>query len=351
MSKMEKILINPPNHIILSDKVYKLSKSEASNSVRAFTRGLKDLQVEGTNPLDAKDTWLALLGMSKELFDDYEGFNIQIPLGWLLFRFLYHHVRTNSVHILSGPGGEVLKTTTFKSFLGSGFNDKQADEILRVVLSSWVRALPKESVELADLYVSTDLPLETLKKSINLLKFQNHIEEHESDTYRIKPSFLSEIQNMKSSISLDRKSNRYYQEISIQAVEPFCFVIMPFRENEFAQGIYFDVIKPLVENEFKIQCTRVDEEPLPDRIDNKIYTLMLRAAFIIAEVTTQNPNVMYELGLAHMLEKDCIILTREPHFKIPFDIYGIRAEHYKNEDELRIYLRKSISALIYKINR
>jgi hypothetical protein len=255
------------------------------------------------------------------------------------------------VHILSGPGGEVLKTTTFKSFLGSGFNDKQADEILRVVISSWVRALPEESVELTDLYVSTDLPLDRLKRSINSLKLQNHIEEHESNTYRIKPSILSEIQNMKSSISFDRKSNRYYQEISIQAVEPFCFVIMPFREDEFPQGIYFDVIKPLVEKEFKILCYRVDEDLLPDRIDNKIYTYMLRAAFIIAEVTTRNPNVMYELGLAHMLEKDCIILTQKPHSEVPFDINRISAEPYENEEELRSYLRKSISALAFKVNR
>ena len=324
MNEIANILNNLPNHLILSDKVYKLFISIASNSDRAFKRGLIDLRVEGSNPLSGQDKWQTLLGMSEELFEDYPGFNIPIPLEWLLFRFLCHHVRSNSVHILRGPGGEVLKTTTFKGFLGSVFNDKQADEILRVVLSSWVRALPEEPVELTDLYVSTDLPLDTLKRSINSLKFQNHIEEHDSNTYRIRPSILSEIQNMKSSISLDRKSNRYYQEISIQA---------------------------LVEDEFKILSYRVDEDLLPDRIDNKIYTYMLRSAFIIAEVTTRNPNVMYELGLAHMLEKDCIILTQKPHSEVPFDINRISAEPYENEDRLRTYLRKSISALAFKVNR
>ena len=340
-----------PKHLILSDRVYILSVSPLPKRGRAFDRELVDFIVDGSNPLSPSDEWRTLLGMSRELSDDYPSFRIPIPLEWLLFRFLCHHVRTNSVHILSGPGGEVLKTTTFKTYLGNVVDDEQADEILRTVLSSWVRALPEQTVELSDLYISTDLPLETLKRSVNSLKFQNHIEEPDDNAYRIKPSILNETHDMKSSISLDRRSNRYYQEISIQADEPFCFVIMPFREDEFSQSIYFDVIKPLIEDEFKVSSYRVDEDLLPDRIDNKIYTYMLRAAFIVAEVTTRNPNVMYELGLAHMLEKDCIILTQKPHSEVPFDINKISAEPYENEDKLRAFLRNSISALAFKINQ
>jgi hypothetical protein len=350
MRELEGIFKSLPNHLILSDRIYKLSISAASNSGRAFNRGLIDLGVEGVNPLSTQDNWRTLLGVSEELFEDYPGFRISVPLEWLLFRFLCHHVRTNSVHIISGPGGDVLKTTTFKSFLGKAFNDDQADEILKSVLSSWVRAVPEEAVELSDLYVSTDLYLDTLKRSINSLIFQNHIEAFADNTYKIKPSILGAIQSMKRQISFDRRSNRYYQEILIQAEEPFCFVIMPFREEQFPQAIYFNVIKPLVEKEFKVSCYRVDEDFRPDRIDNKIYTYMLRASFIIAEVTTRNPNVMYELGLAHMLEKDCVILTQKPHSEVPFDINRISAQQYENEDQLRSYLRQSISALAFKVN-
>lgn len=88
---------------------------------------------------------------------------------------------------------------------------------------------------------------------------------------------------------------------------------------------------------------------MPDRIDNKIYSYLLRAAFIIAEVTTLNPNVLYELGLAHMLEKDCIILTKTPISKVPFDINRIRAEQYIEDDQLKEILNKSISALAFKM--
>jgi hypothetical protein len=229
MGEMENALNKTPKHLILEDRVYNLSVSPAQNSERAFNRGLVDYRVEGTNPLASSDKWRTLLGMSEEIYHDYPGFRIQIPIKWILFRFLCHHVRANSIHVLKGLGGQVLMTTSFQAYLGSVIADEQADE-------------------------------------------------------------------------------------------PFCFVIMPFREKEFQQSIYFDVIKPLIEEEFKISCCRVDEDVLPDRIDNKIYSYILRAAFVIAEVTTKNPNVLYELGLSHMLEKDCIILTQTPNSEVPFDI-------------------------------
>ncbi len=317
MDEIQSMLENAPKYLILEGKVYQLSISFAQNSDRAFNRGLVDFRVEGINPLIPSDKWRTLLGVSEELYADYPSFGIQIPLIWLLFRFLCHHVRTNSIQVLKGSGGQVLMTESFKAYLGSVDADDQADEMLRAVLSSWVRALPEKSVELDSLFVSTDIKLETLTRSINSLKFQDQIEEASENTYNVKPSIFSLYQTKSTSISLDRKSNRYYQDISIQADEPFCFVIMPFRENEFQQSIYFEVIKPFIENEFKISCYRVDEDDLPDRIDNKIYLYILRASFVVAEVTTRNPNVLYELGLAHMLEKDCIILTQTFNSEVP----------------------------------
>jgi len=340
-----------PEYLILSDKLYKLNISPEQRSGRAFNRGLVDFMVEGLNPLDSADNWRTLLGMSEELYEDYPSFRLPIPLQWVLFRFLCHHVRTNYIDSLKGPGGEVLTTETFQNYIGVKTDDDQAEEILRTVLLSWVRTLPQQKVKLHDLYISTDLSLDTLQRAINSLIFQNHIERSNEDSFLVKPIIFREVQSVGRSISLDRRSNRYYQEIIIQADEPFCFVIMPFRNDEFDQRVYFDVIKPLIENEFKILCYRVDEDDLPDRIDNKIYTYLLKASFIIAEVTTRNPNVLYELGIAHMLEKDCIILTRSPHAEIPFDINRISAEPYETIEELMAYLRKAISALAFKINR
>jgi hypothetical protein len=340
-----------PRHLMLIDRVYKLSAELAENSSRAFDRGLVDFRVEGVNPINPKDKWRTLLGMSEEVYADYPGYKLKVPLEWLLFRFLCHHLRTNSLHILSGPGGEVFKTTNLQSFLGNTIDDDQAEEVLRTVLTSWVRTVPQGKVELPDLYASTDMSLDTLRRALNYLIFRNHIEESGPHAFVVKPSIFRETSPFGYATSLDRKSNRYYQEVSIQANEPFCFVIMPFRNEEFDQRIYFDIIKPLIENEFRISCYRVDEDGLPDRIDNKIYSYLLRSAFILAEVTTLNPNVLYELGIAHMLEKDCIILTQKPNSEVPFDINRISAEPYENDEQLRTYLRRSISALAFKASR
>ncbi len=351
MIETERMLNTIPKYLILEDRVYEISVSYDQSSSRAFHRGLIDFRVEGTNPLTTSDRWRTLLGVSDELYSDYQSYGTELPLAWLLLRFLCHHVRTNSIHILKGHGGQVLMTTNFRTYLGSVDTDEKADETLRIVLSSWVRAFPGKILEFGDIYISTDLKQETLKRSINSFIVQDSIEEISEHKYKIKPSILNPLLNKIVPISLDRKSNRYYQEVYVQAKEPFCFVMMPFKEKEFKQSIYLDIIKPFIEDEFEVSCYRVDEDDLPDRIDNKIYTYILRSAFIVAEVTTRNPNVLYELGLAHMLEKDCIIITQEDFSKMPFDINRISAKTYKNDDELKSCLRKSISALAFKIRK
>ena len=340
-------MTNIPTYLILPDKVYVLTTEKATGG-RAFDRMLIDYLVEGTNPLSDSDTWRTRLGISRELSDDYPSFKEPVPLEWILFRFLCHFVRTNSIHVLSGNNGQVLTTTNYKDYLGHDLSEKEADQMLRIILGSWVRVFPENEISLPDIYVSTDLSINQLKRSVNSLKFEKHVEETGEYSYRIKPSIFDDRLFSKSSPSLDRMSNRYYQEITIEANEPFCFVIMPFKEEEFPQRIYAEVIKPFVEDQFKIGCYRVDEDHLPDRIDNKIYTYLLRSAFVIADVTTLNPNVFYELGLAHMLEKDCIIVTSTAISEIPFDINRIRAEHYDNDYQLIEILRRAISALAFK---
>lgn len=340
------IVTDTPQHLILEHKVYELKVFNAGETGRAFDRLLVDYGVNATNPVIESDNWQTQLGVSRELYEDFPSYKLDIPITWVLFRFLCHHVRTNSIDVLSGRGGQVLLTSNFKEFLGTSQDD--SDDILATVLISWIGAFPENPIQLKDIYASTDMPLETLLQSINSLKFQNKIAELSDQSYEVKPLIIAAYSKKGPAVSFDRKSNRYYQEIQIQAVEPFCFVIMPFREEEFPQAIYFDVIKTFIETKFKIQCYRVDEDMLPDRIDNKIYSLMLRSAFVVAEVTTKNPNVMYEIGLAHMLEKACIIVTQTANSDVPFDISRISAKSYSNDDELISYLEESISALAFR---
>ncbi len=186
-----------PHHLILFDRVYNVSVSKA-NGDRAFFRGLIDFRVTGVNPLNSSDSWETLIGMTDELSYDYPSFKQSIPLEWILFRFLSHYVRTNSVHILSSRGGEVLSTKTFKNYLGREIADIDAEKILHIVLGSWVRVFPDKSIALCDIFASTDITFHVLKRGINSLKFLGHVKEINQDTYIVKPSILDNLSLSKS---------------------------------------------------------------------------------------------------------------------------------------------------------
>lgn len=228
-------MLKYPKHLILSNKVYNLKVSPLpTNSDRAFYRRLNDFYVVGINPLSSSDRWETHLGVSEKFSkDDYAGYEQPIPFEWTLFRFLSHHVRANSVDSLDGPGGEVLAERNFKGYLGKEVTDNEAEQMLRVILRSWVRVFPEEVITLYEIYVSTDIPIDKLKRGINTLEFLGHIEKTDQDIYKVKPSVFDNLFLSRGEVSLDRKINRYYQEIKIEAVEPFCFVIMPFKEKEF----------------------------------------------------------------------------------------------------------------------
>ncbi len=100
------------------------------------------------------------------------------------------------------------------------------------------------------------------------------------------------------------------------------FVIMPFAKE--LRPVYDRVIKPLA-NHFKVECSRIDEEIFSNKvIMNQIWSSIYTCDLIIADCTGRNPNVFYELGIAHTVGKDTITLAQSIE-DIPFDI-----RHYKH---------------------
>jgi hypothetical protein len=77
-----------------------------------------------------------------------------------------------------------------------------------------------------------------------------------------------------------------------------CFVIMPFSED--LSNTY--IIINSVARELGIECTRADDiKTTSEAILNKICTQISQAYYIIVDITNLNPNVFYELGIAHVL--------------------------------------------------
>ena len=50
--------------------------------------------------------------------------------------------------------------------------------------------------------------------------------------------------------------------------------------------------------------------------------------FDLADLTGLNPNVMYELGIAHSFNKKTIMITRDDLGSLPFDLKQYRAKDY-----------------------
>lgn len=96
----------------------------------------------------------------------------------------------------------------------------------------------------------------------------------------------------------------------------FCFTLMPFDDS--FNDIYKYGIKESCK-EVDSYCERVDEQIFDGSILNRIYNQISKADLIIADMTTRNPNVFYEVGYAHALNKPTILLTQNPD-DIPFDL-------------------------------
>lgn len=133
-----------------------------------------------------------------------------------------------------------------------------------------------------------------------------------------------------------------------------CFCVLPFNQNRLE--IFDEVIKPTLENEFKITVVRSGNIFTPNlNIMESIWTYINQAAFIIADLSDQNPNVFYELGICHTLGKPVITLCDESSYeddykgKLPFDISSINTIFYKNSGagptKLVNEIKKNVKAL------
>lgn len=96
----------------------------------------------------------------------------------------------------------------------------------------------------------------------------------------------------------------------------FCFVLMPF-EKEFDDIYQLGIKQSCIDA--GAYCERVDEQIYHESILERIYNQISKADIVIADMTSRNPNVFYEVGYAHALGKTTILLTQNAS-DIPFDL-------------------------------
>jgi hypothetical protein len=122
------------------------------------------------------------------------------------------------------------------------------------------------------------------------------------------------------------------------------FIVMPFSKE-------YDAVLSAIKTACKdaaVEAVRADEIMKTGPIINQIFDNISKADCVIAEVGSKNPNVYYEIAIAHCVAKPSILIARKDKLEaIPFDLRHNRIIPYKDNDleSLSNSLAKSLNYL------
>lgn len=158
---------------------------------------------------------------------------------------------------------------------------------------------------------------------------------------------IQEIKNGQIKFYLSGNTEIVVSNIEVIAKKPKAFIVMQFTE-EYNQ-LYTEVIKPVCED-FGLECERADEFYTTTPIISDIIRSIINSSIIIAEITPDNPNVYYEVGYAHAINKPTILLCeRKKRERLPFDISGFRTLFYEDSISGKSTVEKNLKKFLESI--
>ncbi|HAX68011.1 MAG TPA: hypothetical protein DCY14_00250 [Anaerolineae bacterium] len=117
-------------------------------------------------------------------------------------------------------------------------------------------------------------------------------------------------------------------------VRPHAFVVMPFGKKKGTDGqpfdfnaIYNTLIKPALE-EAGFEPFRADEETASGDILTDMFQELLLADMVLCDLSIDNANAFYELGIRHALRKRGVVHIQAGRAYMPFDIFNVRTLPY-----------------------
>lgn len=115
---------------------------------------------------------------------------------------------------------------------------------------------------------------------------------------------------------------------------PKCFVIMPISDQPgYPDGhftkVYEQIFKPAIK-EAGYAADRVDKDNICDSIILKIFDRIQNCDMALCDLSSRNPNVLYELGLRQAYNKPVVLVQDEKSERI-FDVSGINTIPYKSD--------------------
>lgn len=119
--------------------------------------------------------------------------------------------------------------------------------------------------------------------------------------------------------------------------KPFVFVIMPFKD-EFKK-VYEEGIQPAA-IAAGAHAERLDEQIYTSSMYGRLVNQIAKADLIVADVSEENPNVFYEVGYAHALNKEVFLVTN-----------GSGKFHFDVQDRRHIVYRDGLAYLKQELTR
>lgn len=157
------------------------------------------------------------------------------------------------------------------------------------------------------------------------------------------------IDNKSLSIKNDTSKQIYYSEFlkangirenDLIVNERMVFVLTPLNSMFYDD---FITIRSAVSG-LAFECIRGDEKQFKGDIFPEMLRYIVQSKIIVANINGRNPNVLYELGIAQALDKNVILISKEPH-NLPIDVQSQRFLIYSDSEDLYKKLQIEIKNL------
>ncbi|MDE0101723.1 MAG: restriction endonuclease [Bryobacterales bacterium] len=117
------------------------------------------------------------------------------------------------------------------------------------------------------------------------------------------------------------------------------FVIMPF--NDHMLDVFMLAVRWVTEK-LGMVAKRSDDIDHNGEIIQQIQAAIREYDIVVGDTSGSNPNVCYEIGFAHGLGKQCVLMCEKGN-SLPFDLQGKNHLMYENILDLRVKLEKKLT--------
>jgi uncharacterized protein YbaR (Trm112 family) len=123
---------------------------------------------------------------------------------------------------------------------------------------------------------------------------------------------------------------------------PDLFVLMPFDQE--LKPVFEDHVKPVAERA-GLTVGRADDFFSTQSIVREVWSAIVYARLVLADCTGRNPNVFYEIGIAHTLGKNTVLVAQSID-DVPFDLRHLRVIVYEYTPRGMTAFEKQLSATL-----